>query len=224
MKTLKEYIENYITFKDLIKESIKPLDNNTTGIIVFDIDDTLLHVNPNILSIYKKEPGKQEIKLSTDEFANDPDANDINKRSWFDYRDFEDPVKVYNSIVTATPIIRNLRIMDEYIKAGYDFSFLTARSCEHVVKAAIMDFIRVKDSDGALKELGDEFKKSLSHAVNDSIRKYKGKTDSEKKANILKDLCEKYDKVVFVDDDIKNVYAARKLGLKNLSVIKAQRI
>ena len=36
-----------------IKESIKKL-NGKTGIIVFDIDDTLLKVNPNIIKIYKK--------------------------------------------------------------------------------------------------------------------------------------------------------------------------
>ena len=62
----------------------------------------------------------------------------------------------------------------------------------------------------------------MSHAVNDTINKYPGATDAEKKANILRDLCKKYDKVVFVDDDKKNVKAARDLGFKNLMVIQAQ--
>ena len=217
MKSLTTFIT-----EQLLLESIKHLPKDIKGIIVFDIDDTLLKANPKVISVYKKEPGKAEVKLSTDEFAKDPDAKDPEKRKWFDYRDFNDPVKVYDSIVTGTPIIKNLRIMDEYIKAGYDFSFLTARSCEHVVKSALMDFLKVKDNDGALRELGDEFKKSMSHAVNDTINKYPGATDAEKKANILRDLCKKYDKVVFVDDDKKNVKAARDLGLKNLMVVQAQ--
>lgn len=217
MKSLVQVIH-----ESLLLEGIKKLSKDVKGIIVFDIDDTLLKANPKVISVYKKEPGKAEIKLTTDEFAKDPDAKDPEKRSWFDYREFNDPVKVYDSIITGTPLIRNLRIMDEYIKAGYDFSFLTARSCEHVVKSALMDFLKVKGDDGALKEIGDEFNRAMSHAVNDKLRDYPGKTDAEKKANILKDLCKKYDKVVFVDDDDKNVKAARGLGLKNLMVIRAQ--
>jgi hypothetical protein len=84
------------------------------------------------------------------------------------------------------------------------------------------DVVLSKDDDGALKDLSEEFNKSMSHAVNDSIRKYPGTTDAEKKANILRDLCNKYDKVVFVDDDDKNIKASRGLGLKNLMVVKAQ--
>ena len=111
--------------------------------------------------------------------------------------------------------------MDDYVRAGYDFCFLTARSCEEVVKRAISDFLKMRSEDGKLKELGDSFKKTFSHAVNDQIKKYPGRTDAEKKANILKNLCKEYDKVVFVDDDTKNVHAARNLKISNLKVIKA---
>ena len=204
-----------------INEKIKELPDSIKGLIVFDIDDTILKVDPSLMSVYKKEPGKQEIRLTTNEFAKDPDAEDESKKSWFDYRDFRDPVKVYNSIITGTPLIKNLKIMDDYIKAGYDFCFLTARGCEDVIKKAIGDFLKFRDEDGALKELGDSFKKTFSHAVNDDIRNYPGKTDAEKKANVLIKLCKEYDKVVFVDDDKKNVSAARNLNIKNLKVIKA---
>ena len=205
-----------------INEAIKQLPKSVTGIIVFDIDDTLLKVNPDIIKIYKTVPGETEIGLSTEEFAKDPDAADPTKKSWFDLRDFRDPVKVCNSIITGTPLIKNLKIMDSYIEAGYDFCFLTARSCEDTVKNALNDFLKVKDSDtGELKTLGDVFKKTLSHAVNDEYKKYPGNTDAEKKSNILKSLCKKYDKVVFVDDDTKNVRAARGLNIDNLKVIKA---
>ena len=111
--------------------------------------------------------------------------------------------------------------MDAYLNAGYDFCFLTARGCEDVVKRAIGDFVKRRNEGGALEQLGNEYKKTLSHAVNDYTKNYPGKTDSDKKANVLKRLCRKYDIVVFVDDDIKNVRRARELNIKNLRVIKA---
>lgn len=204
-----------------IIEKIKDLPDSIKGLIVFDIDDTILKVDPNIMKIYKRVPGEKVKELTTEDFAKDPDAADPDKRSWFDLTDFNTPIKVYNSIISGTPLIRNLKIMDDYVRAGYDFCFLTARSCEEVVKRAISDFLKMRSEDGKLKELGDSFKKTFSHAVNDQIKKYPGQTDAEKKANILKKLCKEYDKVVFVDDDTKNVRAARNLNIKNLKVIKA---
>ena len=220
MKSLQVYIFENIS-KTLLLERVKDLPDSVKGLIVFDIDDTILKVDSSLMRIYKQEPGKPEIALTTDEFAKDKDAEDPSKRSWFDYRDFNDPVKVYNSIISGTPLIRNLKIMDDYIKAGYDFCFLTARACEETVKRAIKEFLLFRDEDGALKELGDTFKETFSHAINDSEKKYPGKTDAEKKAIVLTDLCKHYDKVVFVDDDHKNVSAARNLNIPNLKVIKA---
>lgn len=218
MKCLKTYIfENKLIS---LFEKVKDLPDSVKGLIVFDIDDTLLKVDSSKISIYKKVDGK-EIVLSTEEFAKDPDAADPNKKDLFDLRDFYTPEKVYNSIMSGTPLIRNLKIMDDYVNAGYDFCFLTARGCEETVKKALSDFLRIRKDDGALHELGDVFKKTISHAVNDHYKIYKGKTDAEKKANVLIDLCKKYDKVVFVDDDTKNVRAARGLNIKNLKVIKA---
>lgn len=211
-----------IKLSQYISESIKHLAPNIRGIIVFDIDDTILKVDASSINIYKKVPGEKEIALTTAEFAKDPDASDPTKRSWFSYRDFQNPEKVYNSIISGTPIIRNLRIMDSYIAAGYDFCFLTARSCEDVIKRALDDFLRIRDrKTGALSRLGSIFNKTMSHAINDTEKQYKGITDADKKANVLRDLCKKYDKVIFVDDDTKNVQAARNLNLKNLKVINA---
>ncbi len=204
-----------------IVEKSSDLHGSKTGLIIFDIDDTLVKADSSIMKIYKNEPGKPEIALTTDEYAKDPDAGDPSKKSWFDYRDFNDPLKVYDSIVKGTPLIKNLKIMDSYIKKGYDFCFLTARGCEDVVKNALDSFLEFRDKDGVLKKLGNVFKKSLSHAINDEMKNYSGNSDPEKKAQVLKNLCDKYDKVIFVDDDKKNVDAARKLNIKNLTVIKA---
>lgn len=223
MKSLIQYInEANFSLKNYILERIKPLPSSIKGLIVFDIDDTILKVDSKLMSVYKNEPGKSEKVLSTEEFAKDPDAADPNKKSWFDFRDFRDPIKVYQSIMSGTPLIKNLRIMDDYIEAGYDFCFLTARGCEETIKTALDDFLRVRNrNDKSLRKLGDTFKKTLSHAINDDQKNYPGSSDSERKANVLKYLCKKYDRVVFVDDDKKNVRAARDLNIKNLKVIKA---
>ncbi len=194
---------------------------NKLGIVIFDIDDTLLKADSKVLSIYKKEPGKAEIKLSTEEYAKDVDAKDPNRKKWFDYRDFNNPQKVYSSIINGTPLIKNLNIMDNYVSRGYDFCFLTARGCEDVVKTALDDFLEFRDKDGALKKLGNRFKKTLSFAVNDEYKKYCGNSDAEKKANILRDISSIYDNVVFVDDDEKNILEAKKLRIDNLKIIKA---
>lgn len=215
MKTLQQYLN-----EQLIIESPRPLSGNESGLIVFDIDDTLLKANSKDFHIYKKVNGK-EIALTTDEFAKDPDAADPDKlHTIFDYRDFGSPEKVYNSIITGTPLLKNLRILDDYVKAGYDFCFLTARQCEDVVKKAIDSFLQVR-RNGVLEPIGDAFNKTLSHAVNDEVKKYPGKTDAEKKANILMKLCQTHNKVVFVDDDRKNIHAAINLNIPNLKVIKA---
>ena len=64
-----------------IFEKIKDLPNSVKGLIVFDIDDTILKVDPSQISIYKKEPGKDEITLSTDEFA----TFEKHKQCYFNY-------------------------------------------------------------------------------------------------------------------------------------------
>ena len=217
MKSLIQYIK-----ESLLLERVKQLPASIKGLIVFDIDDTLLKVDTDVLKIYKNVPGKPEQALTTEEFAKDPDAADPNKKSLFDFRDFQDPMKVYQSIISGTPLIKNLRIMDDYIEAGYDFCFLTARGCEETIKTALDEFLRVRNRDNnTLRKLGDTFKKTLSHAINDMTKNYPGRSDAEKKSNVLKYLCKKYDRVVFVDDDTKNVNSARNLRIPNLRVIKA---
>ena len=209
------------TLQNYIFEAIKKLPKHISGVIVFDIDDTLLKVDKSMVCVYKQTPNGK-IKISTEEFAKDPDAGDADKKHLFDLSDFRDPKKVYSSIINGTPIIKNLKIMDSYINAGYDFCFLTARGAENVVKQALDDFLKVKCEDGTLRKLGNIFKKTISHAVNDEYKTYPGKTDAEKKANVLLKLCKDYDKVVFVDDDDKNLKIASSLNQRNLTIIKAQ--
>ena len=204
-----------------IKEAIQHLPYGKTGIVVFDIDDTLIQADKDVVSISKFINGdrKNKISISTEEFAKDPDAKD--HKNWFDFSDFQNPQKVVQSIIKGTPILKNLKILDAYLNAGYEFCFLTARGCEDAVKYAIQDVIKYRDENGVLNNIDPWFNKDVSAAINDSNKEYEGKTNAEKKSNVLREICSKFDYVVFVDDDNKNVAHAKELNLNNLTVIEA---
>ena len=204
-----------------IQEAIQHLPYGKTGIVVFDIDDTLIQTDKDVVSIGKFINGdrKNKISISTEEFAKDPDAKD--HKNWFDFSDFQNPQKVVQSIIKGTPILKNLRILDAYLNAGYEFCFLTARGCEDAVKYAIQDVIKYRDETGVLNNIDPWFNKDVSAAINDSNKEYEGKTNAEKKSNVLREICSKFDYVVFVDDDNKNVAHAKELNLNNLTVIEA---
>ena len=204
-----------------IQEAIQHLPYGKTGIVVFDIDDTLIRADKDVVSISKFINGdrKNKISISTEEFAKDPDAKD--HKNWFDFSDFQNPQKVVQSIIRGTPILKNLRILDAYLNAGYEFCFLTARGCEDAIKYAIQDVIKYRDENGVLNNIDPWFNKDVSAAINDSNKEYEGKTNAEKKSNVLREICSKFDYVVFVDDDNKNVAHAKELNLNNLTVIEA---
>ena len=204
-----------------IKEAIQHLPYDKTGIVVFDIDDTLIQADKDVVSISKFINGdrKNKISISTEEFAKDPDAKD--HKNWFDFSDFQNPQKVVQSIIKGTPILKNLKILDAYLNAGYEFCFLTARGCEDAVKHAIQNVIKYRDENGVLHNIDPWFNKDVSAAINDSNKEYEGKTNAEKKSNVLREICSKFDYVVFVDDDNKNVAHAKELNLNNLTVIEA---
>lgn len=206
----------------LLNESIHPLTDGKKGIIVLDIDDTLLTAQ-NIF-IHKLLPDGKVIKLTPEQYAKDPDSkkkNDPSSGIRFSYEEFRDPEKVKNSIVTGIPIIKNLRIMDSYIKAGYQIAILTARGLEDVVYKSLNKFLMFRDADGELKTVKNMLARNMVNAINDEAKVYKGTTDFEKKAIVIKELSKSYDYVKFLDDDEKNITAVKGLKLNNVQAIKA---
>lgn len=206
----------------LLKESIQPLPDGKKGVIVLDIDDTLLTAQ-NIF-IHKLLPDGKVVKLTPEEYAKDPDAkkkNDPSSNIKYSYEEFRDPEKVKNSIITGIPIINNLRIMDSYIRAGYQIAVLTARGLEDIIYKSLNRFLMFRDADGELKTVKDILARNMVNAINDETKVYKGTTDFEKKANVIKELSEKYDYVKFLDDDEKNLIAVKGLKLNNVQAIRA---
>ena len=203
-----------------IMEAIKPLSSGK-GLMVFDIDDCILSADANTIGIWKEEPGKKPIRISSEEYAKDPDA--ATHKEWFNYKEFRDPEKVFTSIVKGTPILRNLKVLDAHVRAGYDVAFLTARGLKDVISQALEKFLKIRDSSGNLVPVGDKLKLEVSQAVNDDnfVKIYPNLGDPAKKALVLKDVCKKYSKVKFIDDDLKNVNAVRAMNIPNLQVVHA---
>jgi len=192
-----------------------------SGIVVSDLDDTLISAKVEDIAIIKHKDGKTE-RLSTDEFAKDKDKGKEGVE--YDFSEFDDPKRIRDSIINGTPLLRNLNIIDNYLNKGYDFAFLTARGSEDIIKDVMSDFMKYKDESGHLNHLGDKFNKALSFACRDE--KYceilDGLKDFEKKAKILKIISDMYSEVVFLDDDLRNLTAAKNLHLPNLKIIRAK--
>jgi len=218
-----------------------------TGLIVFDIDDTLLRADSSVMGIVIKKfienGGKWEpvARENSAEFAVSKykDEKGNPKPGYkFDFSEFRDNEKIKQSFFKtekdgkqiskgAEPIIANLRMMDSNLRAGYDVAFLTARGAEKAVFDNLMKWLKYRNTKGELVDLRKEkVKLNHSRAVNDEkyAKEYAGMSDGEKKASFLKDKCEKYSVVKFVDDDARNLAAMRALKIPNLKVITAQTI
>lgn len=220
-------IERYHKRESKLQMFERILNHGNRCLLVLDIDDTIIKADPKVIGIWKKLPDGSEVRLNTEEFAKDPDAS-LSKEERaakgisFDYREFCDPEKVEKSIMQGTPIIKNLRLMDAHLAAGWDLAFLTARSQEEVIFRTLRQFLKFNDN-GEFKNIDNYIKRDCCSAINDAVHIYEGATDAEKKANVLKRLCAMYDEVAFVDDDMKNVAYARSLHLPNLKVIVANK-
>lgn len=180
------------------------------NLLLLDIDDTLLKAEG--IYIYRKLPSdKKEVVLTPDEYAKDPNTKNQENKKYYDYRDFRNPEKVASSIKLGNPIIPNLKIVDNYVNNGWEIGVLTARGMEDIIHKSIKDFLQIRNPEGELEDVGEKIARGLVFAVNDSIKKYQGATDSEKKKNVILDLIEKYDRVWLIDDDDKNINAVNDL-------------
>lgn len=198
-----------IIFNNLLMES------GHNSLLLLDIDYTL--VQAKNIYIYRNHPDydTEEVQLTPEEFAKDPIAENKENKKYYDFREFRDPVKVAESIKTGLPIISNLKIMDSYISNGWTIGVLTARGLENVVSKTMKTWLRFRDfKTGELKSTYRVLMRELVFAINDDTKKYEGESDFERKANVIKNLTKKYDRVWLIDDDLKNVNAVNKMAEK----------
>lgn len=194
--------------------------NEENSAIILDIDKTILE--PKNIFIYKKINGK-EVALTPEQFAKEDVTAETKK--YYDFRDFRDPEKVAASIKTGLPIVSNLKIMDDYISKGWKVGILTARGevVEDVIFRSLKKWLKYKDKKGKFQDIGDRLVRDIVAAVGDaSEKKYPGTTAFEKKANVIRKMSKQHDRLIFIDDDLKNIKAIKKMlrkeNIKNVFV------
>lgn len=200
-----------------IKEAVSG-PKNGKGILFLDIDDTLLTAQ-NIFIHRSAEHPKGAAKLTPDEYAKETVTPETKK--FYDYKEFRDADKVAKSITTGLPLVPNLKMMDAHIKSGWKIGILTARGMENIIFKSIGAFLKFRDKEGNLQQVGDKLVRDLVHAINDDNKKYKGSTDFEKKANVLRKYAEQGYQIKFLDDDDKNINAVKQMAQKEKLDIQA---
>ncbi len=192
-------------FRDIIVEE---LINEENSAIILDIDKTL--VVPKNIFIYRKLPtDKKEIALTPEQYAKETVSS--NTKKFYDYRDFRNADAVARSITTGIPIVSNLKIMDNYVNKGWKIGVLTARGMEDVIHKTMKEWLKYRDKKGNLQGVGDKLVRNIVNAVNDDSKSYTGTTDFEKKANVMRGLAKKFDRIIYIDDDTANVKAVKKM-------------
>ena len=114
-------------------------------------------------------------------------------------------------------LVRAIEKVIDFIKSAID---KISKAFSDMRMKKDIEAIKKIQNDPDVKKVKVEIPDFKSHDKN--IKEYeKAIADAEKKANVLREMCKKYDYVVFVDDDMKNIRSAKELGLSNLKVVKA---
>lgn len=165
-------------------------------ILFLDIDDTLLISDNMFIYLYNNDKNNY-IKLSTQEYCN-YNLNEL-KNYNIDFRDFDNPNKIKESLINGKPILKNLKIIEKYIMDGWELGILTARGEEYIIKKYIKKWLN--------KHLKINYKLDIKniYAVGDKKLKnyYYGNNTNYKKFFILKKYLSKFDKVCLIDDSKK---------------------
>ena len=175
--------------------------NNTTSnrIMLFDLDDTLIHTTAEIL-LFKD--GKFIRKISNTEF------NDyvLKPGESFDFAEFDDP-----KILASSKFTKYWNTLKREYRKGTHIGILTARSnCDMIKNFLLNNGIRIKDE--------------LVMAINDPKLGLSG-TIQQKKAEAIKILANAgYNSFIFFDDNEGNLQSAKKLEKEYDIVIKTVKV
>lgn len=173
-------------------------------ILFLDIDDTLLR-SKNIY-IYLIDNNGNRKKLTPQDYTK---LTLTDLKSKIDFSEFDDPVKIKESIINGRPIYENLKKIDEYVKDGWELGILTARGEEKVIKEVISEWLKNK-----LKNKYKLKEKNI-YAVGDRKLKYDGKNSSFRKVNVLKKYLKKYKRVCLIDDSDRTINLIKEINEKD---------
>jgi FMN phosphatase YigB (HAD superfamily) len=193
MISLNEHLKNKIQFGFTVNHT------KSDKIMLFDLDDTIIHTTAEIMVI---KNGVCIKKLSNTEFNN----YTLKQGESFDFGEFEDPNILASS--KFTPYWNTLK--REYNR-GTHIGILTARSnCDMIKKFFLNNGIRIKDE--------------LIIAINDEQLGLNG-TIHERKAEAISILANAgYKLFIFFDDNEPNLIAAKKLENKYDITVKTVKV
>lgn len=209
-------------FKEIINQELceeRFVPEGKKHILLCDIDDTLLSASG--IFIWKKVPNEKEIPLTPEQFAKENIKEEEANGVKYDMREFRTPHLVSKSIENGKVIWKNVKLLNDHIKKGWEVGILTARGLEDVIYDAMNKWAMFRKNEGLLETLYKPFTRGLVHAVHDDVKIYNGANSFEKKANVIKKYAKTYDKVKFIDDDMKNIEAVRNLKLPNVTAVIA---
>lgn len=175
-----------LSLSDYIAKEFTVNGTKSSRILLFDVDDTLIHTTAQI-GVVKR--GKLVKKITNDEF----NEYKLKPGEEFDFSEFDDPHILNNE--TFTPYWKTLK--REYMK-GTHIGIITARGdCEMIYRF--------------FKNKGIEIKRDLVFAVGDPKMQLMG-TVAEKKSIIISKLAWLgYRTFVFFDDNETNLKFAKSL-------------
>ena len=172
----------------IINERFTVNGTYSNKILLFDVDDTLIHNN---VKIYVKKDGEVINKLSSSEY----NSYKLKPGESFDYTEFNDENLLNNNSV----FLKYWDTLKREYRQGTHIGILTARSDKDM-------FYRF------FKNNGIDIKQELVFAVNDPSIRLKGKTIEDKKAEVIKRIAKwGYKTIIFFDDNIDNLRTAKKL-------------
>lgn len=185
MLSLSEYL-----FKEFTVNGSK-----SNRIILFDVDDTLIHTTAKICVLKRNKIVK---KLTNSEF----NEYTLKHGETFDFSEFDDPVILNNELLTKYW----KTLINEY-KKGTHIGIITARGdCD-----MIFNFFKKK---------GIEIKKELIFAVGDPKLQLTGTVAQKKSTIISKLIWLGYRTLIFFDDNETNLKFAKRLENKyNVKII-----
>jgi FMN phosphatase YigB (HAD superfamily) len=188
-------------FSIFLKESL-----NQNVMFIFDIDDTIIHSKSKVG--VRLTPNDEMNYYTSEEWSNI--RGSIPKTAEIDWSGFHDTDKIVNGIIQADYIVPVLKILDYAVDIGANTGILTARANKPALIQSLSKKIRKQFDPNNIHTIGDD---------ENLLRK-----PQEAKAEILKKYCQQYEMVYFLDDDDKNLEAARDMNLPNLVIIDAKEI
>lgn len=175
---------------EIIQENNIIKGNNSTTLVVFDLDDTLIVTQAKI-KVLDKKTRKIIKELTPAEFN---EFGDNTKRQVLSFEDFTNP-----EILEQGEMIHNIfRFLKNWYKRGIPISIVTARSSSDMIR----NFFLKK---------GIDIHPELVIAVNDPKFSFVGAIEEKKKQALLSLIDKGFSHLIFFDDHAKNLEEAKSI-------------